>query len=90
MRVELGTYVQVFEDNDPSNTPRGRSLGAIALCPTGNAQGDYYFMSLATGSRISRHNWTVLPVPDTAIARVEALAMHEGRPLIQERDLVIE
>ncbi|KAI2506455.1 Reverse transcriptase (RNA-dependent DNA polymerase) [Fragilaria crotonensis] len=90
MRVELGTYVQVFEDNDPSNTPRSRSLGAIALCPTGNAQGDYYFMSLATGSRISRHNWTVLPVPDTAIARVKALAMHEGRPLIQDRGLVIE
>jgi hypothetical protein len=90
MRVELGTYVQVFEDNDPSNTPRGRSLGAIALCPTGNAQGNYYFMSLATGSRISGHNWTVLPVPDTAIARVKALAMHEGRPLIQERGLVIE
>ncbi|KAI2491008.1 Reverse transcriptase (RNA-dependent DNA polymerase) [Fragilaria crotonensis] len=91
MRVELGTYyVQVFEDNDPSNTPRSRSLGAIALCPTGSAQGDYYVMSLATGSRISRHNWTVLPVPDTAIARVEVLALHEGRPLIQDRGLVIE
>ncbi|KAI2505105.1 Reverse transcriptase (RNA-dependent DNA polymerase) [Fragilaria crotonensis] len=92
MRVELGTYnVQVFEDNDPSsNTPRSRSLGAIALCPTGNAQGNYYLMSLATGSRISRHNWTVLPVPDTAIARVEVLALHEGRPLIQDRGLVIE
>ena len=90
MRLELGTYVQVFEDHDPTNTPRSRSLGAIALCPTGNAQGDYYFLSLSTGARISRHNWTVLPLSDTAIARVEALALHEGRPLIQERGLVIE
>ena len=90
MRVELGTYVQVFEDHTPTNTPRSRSLGAIALCPTGNAQGDYYFLSLSTGARISRHNWTVLPIPDTAIARVEALALHEGRPLLQERGLVVE
>ena len=61
MRLEFGTYVQVFEDNDPTNTPRARSLGAIALNPTGNAQGDYYFMSLATGAKISRHQWTELP-----------------------------
>jgi hypothetical protein len=31
------------------------SLGAIALTPTGNAQGDF-FLSLATGARISRHH----------------------------------
>ena len=60
MRLEFGTYVQVFEDNTPSNTPKARSLGAIALNPTGNAQGDYFFMSLATGARISRHQWHVL------------------------------
>ena len=90
MRIEFGTYVQVFEDNDPSNTLQARSLGAIALTPTGNAQGDYYFMSLATGNKISRHNWTELPMTDTAIARVEALAAHEGQPPIQARGLVVE
>ena len=90
MRIEFGAYAQVFEDHDPTNTPRGRSLGAIALNPTGNTQGDYYFLSLSTGARISRHAWTELPLPDTAIARVEAIALHEGRPLIQERGFVIE
>ena len=49
MRLELGAYVQVIEDSEPTNTPRARSLGAIALTPTGNVQGDYHFMSLATG-----------------------------------------
>jgi hypothetical protein len=63
MRLEFGAYAQVFEDNDPSNTIRARSLGAIALNPTGNAQGDYFFMSLATGAKISRHQWTALPSP---------------------------
>ena len=90
MRLEFGTYAQIFEDSEPTNTPRARSLGAIALNPTGNAQGDYYFLSLASGSRVSRHNWTALPITETAIARVEALALHDGQPLIQARGLVVE
>jgi hypothetical protein len=90
MRIEFGSYVQVFEDHSPTNTPRARTLGAIALNPTGNAQGDYYFMSLATGHKISRHNWTELPMTDTAIGRVEAIAFIDKQPLIQERGLVVE
>ena len=38
MRVEFGSYVQVFKDNDPTNTLCSRLLGAIALTPTGDAQ----------------------------------------------------
>ena len=90
MRLELGAYVQVFEACDPTNTPRARSLGAIALMPTGNAQGDYFFLSMSTGARISRHAWTEVPITDAAIARVEALALADGQPLIQERGLVVE
>ena len=90
MRIEFGAYAQVFEGNSPSNTLRARSLGALALTPTGNAQGDYFFLSLATGSRLSRHQWTELPMTDTAIARAEALAQHENQPLIQTSGLVVE
>jgi hypothetical protein len=90
MRIEFGSYAQVFEDNTPSNTTRARTLGVIALNPTGNAQGDFYFMSLATGARISRHSWTELPTTDTAIARVEAIAFNDEQPLIQARGLVVE
>jgi hypothetical protein len=90
MQLEFGSYVQIFEDNDPSNTLRSRSLGAIALTPSGNATGDYNFMSLATGAKLSRHRWILLPMTDTAIARVEALAFHEGQPLLQDRGLVVE
>jgi hypothetical protein len=90
LKLEFGSYVQVFEANNPTNTPKARSLGAITLTPTGNANGDYYFLSLATGACISRHQWTVLPMPESAIARVETLAKDEGQPLIQERGLVVE
>ena len=90
MTLEFGTYVQLFETNDPTNTPKARSLGAIALTPTGNSNGDYYFLSLASGACISRRQWTILPIPDTAIARVEALASFENQPLIQDRGFVVE
>ena len=90
MRIEFGAYVQLFEDNTPSNTLKSRSIGAIALSPTGNAQGDYFFMSLATGKRLSRASWTELPMTDTAIARVEAIALHQNQPLLQASGLVVE
>ncbi|KAI2510045.1 Reverse transcriptase (RNA-dependent DNA polymerase) [Fragilaria crotonensis] len=90
MRIEFGTYVQLFEDNTPSNTLKSRSVGAIALSPTGNAQGDYFFMSLATGKKLSRASWTALPMTDAAIARVEAIALHQNQPLLQSSGLVVE
>jgi hypothetical protein len=90
LSLEFGSYVQVFEDNNPTNTPKARSLGAIALTPTGNATGDYFSLSLSTGACITRHQWTLLPMTDNAISRVEAIAANEGQPLIQERGLVVE
>ena len=92
MKIEFGAYAQVFDDHYPTNTPAARSIGAIALDPTGNVQGAYNFISFATGARISRHHWTELPIPipDTAIARVEALALHEKQPLLQRSGLVVE
>ena len=69
---------------------RARSLAAIALGPTGNAQIDYHFMSLSSGARISRHQWTELPMTDTASARDNTLNIDDEQPLIQERGLVVE
>jgi hypothetical protein len=89
MRVEFGSYVQVFDDHDPINTPRARTLGAIALNPTGNFQGDYFFMSLSTGRKISCHNWTPLPITDTAIGRVEAIAFADEQPLLWSNGVMI-
>ena len=90
LQLEFGAYVQVFDDSSPTNTPRSRSVGAIALGPTGNASGAYFFMSLASGARLSRSQWTELPIPDTAIARVEALALRDGMPPLQASGLVVE
>jgi hypothetical protein len=80
LKIEFGAYVQVFEDNDPTNTVRTRTTGAIALTPTGNAQGGYYFLSLTTGRRLSRQQWDELPMPDGVIAAVEAMAERDHQP----------
>jgi hypothetical protein len=83
LKLEFGSYVQVFEDNTPSNTTTSRNTGAIVLNPTGNAQGDYFFMSLVTGKRLSRYQWTEIPMTNTVISAVEAMAEKEGQPLIK-------
>ena len=40
------------------------TVGALALRPTGNRQGGYYFFSLYSGRRIHRTHWTVLPMTE--------------------------
>jgi hypothetical protein len=73
--LQFGSYVQTHEEHD--NTMLSRTTGAIALRPTGNIQGGYYFMSLTTGRRISRYNWTVLPMPQDVINRVHMMAQQQ-------------
>ena len=51
-----------------------RTTGAIAMRPTGNAQGGYWFYILGTGRLLNRNHWTVLPMPADVIARVNTLA----------------
>jgi hypothetical protein len=71
-KLQPGEYVQTHEDTD--NTMKYRTVGALALRPTGNAQGGYYYMSLKTGRRINRAYCTPLPMPSEAIDRVHELA----------------
>jgi hypothetical protein len=91
MSVEFGAYEQIYEPTIfATNTLRSRTTGAIALTATGNAQGDYYFMSLVSGRRVSRHQWTVVPVMDAAIDRVEQIAAAENQPWEQNTGLLVE
>jgi hypothetical protein len=90
LRIKFGSFAQVMHVRQPTNSTAARLLGAIALTPTGNAAGDYNFMSLATGLLISPHEWTAAPIDAITIARVEALAAHQNQPLIQADGLVVE
>ena len=71
-RYEFGEYVQTHEEHD--NSLLSRTVGAIALRPTGNQQGGYFFMSLHTSCIINRLHATKLPMPSEVIIRVDQLA----------------
>jgi len=51
-----------------------RTSRAIALRPSGKKQGGHYFLSLHTGKRIPRNNWTILPMPNDVVDAVHRLA----------------
>jgi hypothetical protein len=74
-KYEFGQYVQTHEQHDNSMVPR--TIGALATRPTGNTQGNYYFISLSTGQIINRSHATPLPMPDDVIQRVNAMARHQ-------------
>ena len=52
MGLNFGDHVQVKQSNDPTNTNEARIVGAIAMVPSGNGQGSWYFISLVTGGRV--------------------------------------
>ena len=86
-RLEFGEYVQTHEEHD--NSLNSRTIGALALRPTGNVQGGYFFLSLTTGKLINHMRWTRIPMPKEVIDRVERMAHqeHAGTTLLfEDRD----
>ena len=69
-KLPLGDYAQVHENEEPRNSMKERTLGAICLGPLDNAQGGYKFMSLRTGALIKRYSWTAIPMTQEVIDRV--------------------
>ena len=49
----------------------------IALRPTGNAQGSFYFYSLASSCMINWDQWTELPMPKDVIDKVNQMVQQE-------------
>jgi hypothetical protein len=75
-------YVQVHEENLPTNSLQARTVGAICLGPCGNLQGGYLFYNLRTGKKITRRKWTTLPMPREVIDRVNLLGEAESQPTL--------
>ena len=76
-RLPFGAYCEIHNEPSPTNTETSRTTPAIALHPSGNLQGSYHFLSLVTGRRVTRRNWSELPITDPVVARVNALALQE-------------
>lgn len=84
MKLNFGDYVQTHVPRTITNTNENRTVGAIALYPSSSEQGGWYFMSLDTGRRLHCYQWDQLPIPREVIARVEAIAIEQGHPLISQ------
>ena len=66
--LEFGSYMQLLDQS--VNTIHSRTIGAIALNPTGDDTGTCHFMSLKTGQVLTKGpgSWTEVPITDIAIA----------------------
>jgi len=58
----FGDYVQCHQE-EIDNSMKPRTVGAIALMPTGALDGSWWYLSLATGKPIRRRRATALPMP---------------------------
>ena len=68
-------YVQTHKEHD--NSMSSRTVGALVLHPTGNAQGGFYFMSLSTGRVLNRLRATALPMPDHVVDQAHHMAWQQ-------------
>ena len=91
-QVPFGTYAQVRMETD--NTLKERTIGAIATGPNQNLQGGMRFFNLNSGRVIdrSRNDFTLLPMPDEVIARVNQMGKNnpEGLEFLKQNNDVIE
>jgi hypothetical protein len=75
--LKFGTYCQVSEHVDPRNSLAERTRGAISIGNSGNLTGYQAFMALDMGAKITRFQWTELPMPKTVIERVNQIGKDE-------------
>jgi hypothetical protein len=73
-QVIFGEYAQTYEGTD--NTNKERTVGAIALGPSGNLQGGIKKFSLDSGEILNRakQDYNLLPMPADVIKRVNRMA----------------
>jgi hypothetical protein len=76
----FGTYVQAHTEPSPSNTQEPRTLDAIYLRPAGNLQGGHQLMDLRTGRMLSLRKITPLPITQSVIDTVNAMAKSQDMP----------
>ena len=74
-----GDYVQVHK-NTIDNSMTARTQGAIALMPTGNLEGSWYYLLLSNFQVVRRNKATTIPITDDIIDYLNDQAKKKGRP----------
>jgi hypothetical protein len=71
-----GDYVEV-SDEETDNTTKTRTRSAIALMPTGNRQGSWYYYLVTTGKVVRMNRAEALPMPEYIIKHMNEKAEAE-------------
>ena len=74
-----GSYCEVHDKPNPSNTTVSRNREGIALGPTGNLQGRVKFYCLNTGRVLKRRDFTEIPMPTAVIDKVNKIDKKENK-----------
>ena len=77
-RCSFGDYVQCTVPNTDS-TLKARTEDCVVMLPLGNRTGTVRMLSLATGKLVNRDQFTIMPMPESVIKRMSALALADGR-----------
>jgi hypothetical protein len=77
-RAPFRSYCEVHVDPEITNTLEPRTKWAICMGPTGNLQGSYKCLSIATGKKVMRRKFTEIPVTEAVIKQVKEMAVKDG------------
>jgi hypothetical protein len=67
-RHGFGDYVQVSLKETTNDIHEERTTGALALCPVGNMEGSWYYLSLDTEKVIRSNRVTAVPLDEVVIS----------------------
>jgi hypothetical protein len=79
-RVPFGTYIQAHQEPSPTNTQHPRTLDCLYMRYLSNKQGGHELLDLRTGRLITRRAITPVPMTQSVIELVHALAERDNMP----------
>ena len=80
--LPFGSYCQVHEEKLPQNSLASRTIRAISLGPSGNAQGGHRFFTLNTSKVITRRSWDVIPMPKSVVDRANFIGKDQSHQAV--------
>ena len=80
-KLKFGDYVHTAYGKT-TNDQTTRTVGAIALYPSGNTSGGWFFMSVLSGKVLHRYSWTKMTITQDVLQRLTDMAINEGQGLV--------
>ena len=88
-RAAFGDYAVCTVPNT-NNSMASRTEDCIVMLPTGNRHGSFKMFSLASGKIVTREHFRILPMPQSVIQTMNAMAQREGKKIIRTKVHVLD